>query len=608
MYNTQFLNLLKEKVVLSDIISKRLKIIIKGRDKVACCPFHKEKTPSFHINDERGFYHCFGCGVHGDVISFLMEQDGLSFKEAVENLAEEYGIELPKLNKNITILKQDIDEISSLYDINEKTCQFFQNIILENKGKVGLNYILSRGLNIENIKKFRIGFAPNDNNNLIVYLKKFGFTEKQMEKAGVANIGDNGYYDKFRNRIIFPVFDKKGKVIAFTGRVIDKNKMPKYMNSPETFVYHKSEVLFNYFFAKKSIYDNKKAILVEGNLDAISLSINGIENVVAPMGTAVTTKQIEELWKITDEIIVCLDGDLAGKKASKRVSLLVLPILSATKNIKFVFLPEGQDPDDLMKLLGKNNFINFLKDKNNCLSLSEFIWKNELDELNIDSNKDYITPEQKSNLEVRLQNIVKQINNKFVAKNFEDFYKKQLFFITKFDARKKIIKYKDVTEINYKKIIAPPNSIENLEKNIIKIEDNIFYLLINQLKLIDKIFQIYNIDILNMNFIGNNSNKLISIFLNIYESNMINDKEFLIKILEKNELKSYIINNNRFNKDSDEKKLKYLYSLILDRNIILLEIEIKELATKNNNEEKRKNIYKELEVLYKKRNDLEYEF
>ncbi len=607
MYDKQFISSLVDKIVISDVIGRSVRLINKGRDKVACCPFHKEKTPSFHVNDEKGFYHCFGCGAHGNVITFVMQQDGINFKETIERLAEDYGIEIKKTDVIKTKNQKDIiNETEIILNINEKACQFFQDCIFSTSGKIGLNYIMKRGLNIDNIKKFRIGFAPQ-NNQLMEFLKKNNFTEKQIEDAGLIVHGENGYYDKFRLRVMFPVLDKKGKVIAFTGRVISKDKIPKYMNSPETLVYHKSNVLFNYFFARKSIYDNKNVILVEGNLDAIGLSINGIENVVAPMGTAITLRQIEDLWVATDEIIVCLDGDNAGCKASKRLALLILPILTATKNIKFVFLPENQDPDDFVKNYGKTGFLNFINDKKNYSNLSEFLWNSELNDLNIEGNN-YITPEQKSKLETNLKNLINQIKNPLVSKNFEDFYKKQLFLITRYENSKKVANYRDTTKINYKKVTSPLNSIENLKDSIKKIEKNIFYLLINNLQFIDMIFQQYNIDIFGINYFVDDATNIIDILLNIYETDKINDKEILNKILEKNGFNDYIKNNDYYNNISDEKKLKYLYSLILERNILVLEIEVKELSIKNNNENRRQTIFRELENLYKKKNDLESEF
>lgn len=607
MYDSNFINLIKDKVVLSDVIGKTVRILNKGRNKVACCPFHKEKTPSFYISDEKGVYHCFGCGAHGNVINFIMQQEGLSFKEAIEKLAKDNGITLPSKIKNSTN-KQEVDKINIIYDINEKTCNFFQNCIFSDIGINGLNYIKKRGLNNENIKKFKIGFAPQGFNNLRNYLSKFNYSDKQMEMAGVLTKNENGYYDKFRNRIIFPVFDKVGKIIAFTGRVVNKNDIPKYMNSPETLLYHKSDVLFNYFFARKSIYDKKCAILVEGNIDAIMLSINGIENVVAPMGTAITIKQIEELWKITNEIIVCLDGDSAGQKASLRLANLVLPTLSQTKSIKFVLLPSEQDPDDFIKINGKSGFITYIQNRNNCIPLSEFLWKNELKTIDFSQDKKYITPEEKGVLENKISTIVKQIVNPVVSKNFENFYKNQLFLISKFDKNNKISNYRNLTKINYRQNIIPINSIDSLKQNILNIENKMFCIMINYLQVVDQIFQLYNVDMLNMNYTNPISNKIIDIFIKMYETNNIENKKMLIENLEKNNLNDYIIRSNVYNNIVENKKVKYLYGLVLERNINLLGIEAKNLSIENNNENRRKSIIEELEILQIKKNEIDEEF
>ena len=584
MFDDNFTSFLKSKILLSDVIGRDIHVIVKGRNKIACCPFHKEKTPSFHINDEKGFYHCFGCGAHGDVITYTMKRDGLTFPDAVKKLAEDNNIELPKSKKSI-----NKDNYKTIYEINEKTCQFFEKNILNSK--IAMNYIKNRGLNIENIKKFRIGYAPNEFDSLINYLSLLGFKKEDMEKAGVVALSKN-YYDKFRNRIMFPVLDKLGKVIAFTGRVINKDDMPKYMNSPETLIYHKSNVLFNYFFAKNSIYESKSAFLVEGNLDALSMSINGIENVVAPMGTAITIEQIEELWKITDNIIVCLDGDNAGQKASLRAANLVLPILKPNKNISFISLPKGLDPDDFIRNEGKNYFMDYVN--SNILTLSEFLWNNEIKD--IDTTK-YINAENKTKIETDLKSIIKNIKNNVVAKNFNDFFNGKMFFISKY---KKDFNYKTITKIDYSKHYT---NEELLKQNIINTEKSILSIIISDFSLIDKIFQLYNVDIFNINFINKESIEVVNILLKIYETN--SDKDLLIKTLEKNSLNYYIISSSKYK--NVENKEKVLYSLILERNINTLQIEIKNLSISNDNEERRKSLIVELENIQKKKEKIEEE-
>lgn len=292
MYGDRFLEDLKSRITLSDVIGRDVRLVRRGIHKVACCPFHKEKTPSFSVNDERGFYHCFGCGVSGDVISYTMAKNGLTFGDAVKKLAMDYGIELPQNEKKFIQEQKELnDQRQLIYRINEFTCQFFEKNIFNEEGRAGLIYIQNRGLSKDDIKKFRIGFAPNGFGTLRTHLNSLGFDDNILQTAGILASGDRGFFDKFRNRVMFPVLDNLGRVIAFSGRVINSTDMPKYMNSPETPIFHKGNTLFNYYHASKAISASGQALLVEGNLDAIGLAIKGVENAVAPMGTAITTQQ-----------------------------------------------------------------------------------------------------------------------------------------------------------------------------------------------------------------------------------------------------------------------------------------------------------------------------
>lgn len=605
-YSDEFLNVLKNNIALSSVIEKKVKIIAKGNNKLASCPFHNEKTPSFHINDIKGFYHCFGCGAHGDIITFIMNTEHLNFKESIEKLANEYNITLPKNEGKIV----DITKINNIYEINEIVTNFFEKNLLSIGGKNCLKYFNTRGLDENHINKFRLGFAPNSFDNLINYLKAKNISEEQMLEAGVIAINERkNFYDKFRNRAIIPIFDKRGRIIAFTGRTLNKDIMPKYMNSPETRIYHKGSVLFNYFFAKEAIFKKKKAILVEGNFDAISLFIFGIENVVAPMGTAATIEQINELWKVTDEIIICFDGDNAGKKATERITDLVLPYINAYKNIKIANLPNNIDPDDFVHKFGKDAFIKFIDDKTNCLDLSEFLFKKELKYLNFDNS--YLTPENKSKLEIKCLNIIKNIKDQIVAKNFDYYFKGEIFKVSRFNIQKKNTNYKNLTKININNNINFDfNSIEGLKSNILNIEENIFLLLINNLDLVKKLYKNYNIDLFTLEFISANSSDLLKLFFQIIEEEKTNDKQYLFLLLENNNFTNYlsILKQKIFLNNLNDKDIFYLYSLILDKNIILLNIEAKKLAIKNNDEEKRKIINNELENLHQKKLDLEENF
>lgn len=591
MYPESFIKELENTIPISDLVGRKLQLKRRGRDYVACCPFHHEKTPSFSVSDSKGIYHCFGCGKTGNIFTFAMETEALNFKEAVEYLANLYGIQLPKLERKKDIKKEEIDEIELIYKINELSCQFFEENLFKFYGKQALNYATKRGLNKDNIKKFRIGFAVDDYSMLLNYLKSLNFKEDIIEKAGVIAKGNSSYYDKFRNRLMFPVLDKKGRVIAFSGRIIGDG-MPKYMNSPETKIYIKGKTLFNYYFAKKSIYDENFAVLVEGNLDAISLSINGVENVVAPMGTGITENQIKELWNTTDNIFVCLDGDKAGQKASIRLSKLVLPLISTGKNIKFVFLPNNLDPDDFIKQYGKIEFNNLLK---NSVSLSDYLWNNEIKLLNIDDNVEII-PEKKAELEKNIFKLLDSIVDLKLKSHFEQFYRNKLWKLDKssYKFEKNPIKSDEL------KTAKSKLNMNLIEKN----ERKICTLLVKFPTLIEKIFNKYKIDILSCNFINEKSNLILSIIEKFINSK--NNQNFLKELLEKNDLNNYINSRDVFLSDSyissltEEKSLEIINILLLEKQIMLLEFDLKE-ASEIGDVAKTKRLNDELLSLRKKK-------
>ena len=569
MYPESFIKELENSVAISDLIGRKLQLRRRGRDYVACCPFHHEKTPSFSVSDARGIYHCFGCGKSGNIFKFVMETEGLSFKEAIEYIANLYGVMLPPIKTKGPKKKEEIDEIDLIYKINEETCKFFEENLLKFYGKPAMVYARKRGLNLDNIKKFRIGFAPDDYSMLLNYLKSQNFKEDIIEKAGVIAKGNSKYYDKFRNRLMFPVLDKKGRVIAFTGRIIGDG-MPKYMNSPETKIYTKGNVLFNYYFARKAIYDEDCAVLVEGNMDALSLSINGVENVVAPMGTGITENQIKELWKATNNIFVCLDGDNAGQKASQRLSKLVLPLISTGKNIKFVFLPKDVDPDDFIRKYGKTEFNTLLK---NSESLSDYLWNNELKSLEIDENQEII-PEKKAELEKNIFALLDTIKDLKLKSHFEQFYRNKLWKIDK--SSKKI-------ENNLIKSDELKNAKSKLKMDLIeKNEKKICALLIKFPTLVEALFNKYKIDILSNNFITDKCNTILSIIEDFLNSQ--NSEKNLQELLEKKDLNNYISSSDIFfngsciNSLTEAKSLEIINILLLEKEVMLLEFDLKEAS------------------------------
>jgi len=401
---SRFYDEICERAKISDIIKRYIKLNKKGREWHGLCPFHKEKTPSFTVNDEKEFYHCFGCGAHGNVINFVEKQEGLTFREASEKLAGEFGIPIPQYKQKTE--EEEKKEVS-LYEIMEKATTYFENNL---KGKE-LNYLLERGITKDTIKKFKLGFAPTS--------KIIAIDKKQAIEAGLSRQNENGTtYDYFRNRIIFPILNRKGQTVAFGGRGITNDIMPKYLNSPETDIFHKSSTLYGLNLARKSIYDKGQVIITEGYIDVIAMHQAGFENTVAPLGTAVTTKHIDLLWNLADEPIFCLDGDVAGIKAMHRVAYMALEKLKSGKSIRFAFLPKGYDPDDLIKEKGRGAIEEVIS---RAVPLVDILW--EIESSKITSN----TPEQRAAFETRIMKIANSINDYTVKKYYSDIFKSKLW-------------------------------------------------------------------------------------------------------------------------------------------------------------------------------------
>ncbi len=354
-----FLHDLRQRASIVDVVGSRVRLIKKGREYQACCPFHKEKTPSFSINPEKGFYYCFGCGANGDVFTFVKEFEKLSFMDAVKRVAEDVGVPLP------TLTPQAIEQAKTYqrsYDVCESAAVWFQQQLQKNTGESVRQYLSKRGVWAETIQKFRLGFAPNGWDGLKNYLTSQGYTEKEQLDAGVLikNEQKNSCYDRFRARLIFPIFDRQGKVVAFGGRALDESE-PKYLNSPETALFHKGATVYGFPFALKAIQQDAPAIVVEGYMDVIALHQAGFQSAVAPLGTALTEEQIQLLWTYTETPILCFDGDTAGQRAANRALERVLPILKPNHSIAFLQLPAKEDPDSLIQNQGKGAFANLLE-------------------------------------------------------------------------------------------------------------------------------------------------------------------------------------------------------------------------------------------------------
>lgn len=447
------------KVSISDVISSRISIKKKGREFEALCPFHHEKTPSFTISPDKGFYHCFGCGAHGNAINFVMEFEKISFREALEKIAKEYGIIIKEFKKKP---QKEIELEDKKFQILEKIQQFFSQNLKHHHNILSLNYLRNRGVFDEDIAKFKIGFAPNNFSALVEFLQKNGFSDKEiLETTMVGKSVKGNLYSKFRNRIIFPICNRNNRVIAFGGRRVNDEDNPKYLNSAETQIFKKSQNLYNQAIAKQAARDSDAIVVVEGYMDVISLSTSNINNVVAPLGTAISLDQIKLLKNFANKIIFCLDGDNAGIRAMKRVIEIILPILDEKKLFLFAFLPEKLDPDDFIKKYGRDSMLDFFNKAN---SLSQVLFDLELREVGV-GDVVTISPEIKARLENSLLKKTDKINNLQIKKHFQSFYRDKLFFL----GRKKSI-YKTQERHNkqsqlYK--IVDDSSLTNLGKEII---------------------------------------------------------------------------------------------------------------------------------------------
>ena len=354
-YPPNFLDEIRARLSVSQVVGRKVALKRAGREFKGLSPFKMEKTPSFTVNDQKGFYHCFATGEHGDIFGFVMKTDGLSFPEAVERLAEEAGVPMPKLGPRDEARE---DERERLYRIVEMSAAFFEQALMSGPGAEARRYLEKRGLGRETIASFRLGYAPNDRAALRTHLAAAGFKAEEMIASGMLIGGDDipVAYDRFRHRVTFPITDLRGRVIAFGGRALDANAPAKYLNSPDTPLFHKGQILFNAHRARGPAHDKDRVVAVEGYMDVIALTEAGFAETVAPLGTALTEEQVKLLWRMSEEPILCFDGDAAGRKAAFRAVETALPLLKPGFSVRFAFLPGGLDPDDLVRQKGPQAF------------------------------------------------------------------------------------------------------------------------------------------------------------------------------------------------------------------------------------------------------------
>ncbi len=362
----EFIDNLLSRVDVVDIINQRVPLRRAGHEYKACCPFHDEKTPSFTVSPNKQFYHCFGCGAHGTALGFLMEYDRLSFPEAVEELATSVGLEMPD-----TIAFQQGPDNRPLYDLMEEAADWYSAQLSQHPdANRATEYLKQRGLSGEIARDFRIGFAPPGWNNLMEQLGNSPERLRLLEKAGLLSSGKGRQYDRFRDRIIFPIRDTRGRVVGFGGRVMGDDT-PKYLNSPETPIFHKGRELYGLYEARKALKDIDALLLVEGYMDVVALAQHGLRNAVATLGTATTPDHLEKLFRSTPRVIFCFDGDRAGRDAAWKALETALPLLRDGRQASFLFLPDGEDPDSLVRQVGEEAFRERMRQ---AQPLSEFLF------------------------------------------------------------------------------------------------------------------------------------------------------------------------------------------------------------------------------------------
>ena len=387
----QWLDELRTRVTLSGVIGRTTRIQKAGREWKACCPFHNEKTPSFTINDEKGFYHCFGCGAHGDVIRWMTDQRGLPFMDAVKELAVEAGMEVPAPDPQAAARAV---QQQSLHDVMAAAQAFFVERLASDAGAEARAYLARRGFPQAIVREFGFGFAPDSRTALKAALPQF--PEAMLIEAGLLiSVEEREPYDRFRARLMLPITDARGRVIAFGGRILDavKTDAPKYLNSPETPLFDKGRTLYNLQRAAPASRQSGRIVVVEGYMDVVALAAAGIGEAVAPLGTALTEEQIERLWRVHECPVLCFDGDAAGKRAAMRAALRALPLLRPGHSLRVVTLPEGLDPDDLIKRDGAQAMQAALTGGH---SLVELVWEAEREA------QPLVTPEDKAGLKARL--------------------------------------------------------------------------------------------------------------------------------------------------------------------------------------------------------------
>jgi DNA primase len=415
-FTPQFLDELKARLPVSEVVGRRVKLVRSGRELKGLSPFNKEKTPSFFVNDQKQAWFDFSSGTNGSIFDFVMQSEGVSFPEAVERLAQMAGVPLPKVSPEDE--RRDARR-KTLHDVMELAAKFFADTLAARAGAKARGYLADRGLDAATQLKFRLGYAAPERFALKEYLGSQGIPVADMVEAGLLIAGDDIPlpYDRFRDRVMFPIADLRGRVIALGGRALEKDAQAKYLNSPETPLFHKGATLYNIAAARQAAHDGAPVIAVEGYVDVIAMVSAGFAATVAPLGTALTEDQLALLWKMADEPVLCFDGDGAGLRAAFRAVELAMPRLKPGKSLKFALLPQGQDPDDLFRSGGREAIADVI---GAARPLADMLWARETEGHSFD------TPERRAALEARLNEVTAAIGDDSVRKYYRQDFNSRL--------------------------------------------------------------------------------------------------------------------------------------------------------------------------------------
>ena len=563
-YPKNYLEEIKLRLKVSQVVGKTVKLKRRGKEFIGLSPFTSEKTPSFTVSDEKGFYHCFSSGEHGNIFDFLIKTQSLKFGEAVRQLASEAGMQPYKFT-NFDLQKEK--RYQTYINILKDYSSYHHKLVFENNSS-SMDYLKKRGINKETILEFQIGFVP-DNSDYYNHLSK-KFSEKEILETGLfyKNEKYNKFVNRFHSRVIFPIRNIVGDVIAFGGRIIEDKKTAKYINSPETEFYKKGRHIFNLDKAKSAPNKNQEVIIVEGYMDVISIYSSGIKNVVSNSGIALTENQINLIWKFFSYPIVCLDGDSSGQKAALRIAENLLPHIKENNKIGFVSLSSEMDPDDYIKEKGKESFQKLMGSN---LSIEEFIWRIYLN--NLDRSDPFATTKFEKKFRTLCQSIKDNTLKKYILEHYLEKIR-NLTPLQHFQRRKKINSYKILNET--KKIAV---SKDHLTKEEIK-EYSILYIMYNYPKIISPRIEIFQ----DIEFSSKNLNTLKSELSNLISSGKF-EKNNILNLGEKHSSLIKDINQNSvikniFLKKDESQQIEMLNEILKELNEIKFSKKIDELENK----------------------------